>query len=103
MNIYVGNLSFDTSEEELRKAFAAYGEVTAVNIIRDKFSGKSRGFAFVEMASDEAGKAAIQALNEKEMQGRKLNVNVARPRSDSGGGGGKGGRKGYSGGGAGRR
>ena len=91
MNIYVGNLSFDATEEDLRGAFGAFGEVTSVNVIKDKFSGKSRGFAFVEMASDETGKAAIQGLHEKELQGRKLNVNVAKPRSEGGGGGGAGG------------
>lgn len=103
MNIYVGNLSFDTTEEDLRKAFTAFGEVTSVNLIKDKYSGKSRGFAFVEMASNEAGQAAIQGLHESDLQGRKLNVNVAKPRTEGGGGrdsGGRGRKEGY---GSGRR
>jgi RNA recognition motif-containing protein len=100
MNIYVGNLSFDTTEEDLRRSFAAFGEVTSVAIIRDKFTGKSRGFGFVEMASEETGQAAIQGLHETELQSRKLNVSVARPRTE--GGNGKGRRQNY-GGDAGRR
>ena len=100
MNIYVGNLSFDTTEEDLRQSFTAFGEVTSVNVIKDKFSGKSRGFAFVEMASDETGKAAIQGLHETELQTRKLTVSVAKPRTEGGGGGGGGGRRpSYGGGG----
>jgi RNA recognition motif-containing protein len=105
MNIYVGNLSFDTTEEDLRRSFTAFGEVTSVNVIKDKFSGKSRGFAFVEMASDETGKAAIQGLHETELQTRKLTVSLAKPRTEGGGGGGGGGRRpsygggGYGGGG----
>ncbi|UCD64013.1 MAG: RNA-binding protein [Candidatus Zixiibacteriota bacterium] len=85
MNIYVGNLSYDTTEEELRQAFEDFGEVTSVSVIKDKYTGRSRGFGFVEMASQEAGEAAIAGLNEKELGGRKLNVNQARPRADSGG------------------
>ena len=101
MNIYVGNLSFDTTEEDLRQSFTAFGEVTSVNVIKDKFSGKSRGFAFVEMASDETGKAAIQGLHETELQTRKLTVSVAKPRTEGGGGGGGGGRRPSYGGGGG--
>lgn len=93
MNIYVGNLSFQTSEEDIRTAFEAHGEVSGVNIIRDKFSGESRGFGFVEMPSDEEAQAAIAGLNGTDFGGRSLNVNQARPRTDRGGGGG-GGRRG---------
>ena len=84
MNIYIGNLSFQTTEEELRDAFGAYGAVTSVSIIKDKFSGRSRGFGFVEMASDQEGQAAIDALNGTELGGRELKVNVARPKEDRG-------------------
>lgn len=80
MNIYVGNLSFQTTEDELRELFSEYGSVTSVSIIKDKYSGRSRGFAFVEMASDQEGQAAIEALNESELQGRSLKVNIAKPR-----------------------
>ncbi len=82
MNIYVGNLSYDATDEGLRQAFEAYGEVVSVNIIRDKNTGRSRGFGFVEMASDEAGQAAIEGLNGSELSGRSLNVNMARPRTE---------------------
>ena len=87
MNIYVGNLSFQTTDEEIRQAFEAHGEVSSVNIIRDKFSGESRGFGFVEMPSDDEAQAAIANLNGTELSGRALNVNQARPRTDRGGGG----------------
>jgi RNA recognition motif-containing protein len=91
MNIYVGNLSHDVTEDELRQAFEAHGQVTSANIITDRFSGQSRGFGFVEMANKEEGEAAIAALNGQDMKGRTLNVNVARPRPDKskGGGGGR--------------
>jgi len=103
MNIYVGNLSREATEEELRQAFGAFGQVTSASIIKDKFSGESRGFGFVEMASKEEGQAAIAGLNGKEMKGRALNVNEARPRSEGGRGeGGGGGRGGFGGGGRGR-
>ncbi len=106
MNIYVGNLSYTTTDEDLRQAFGAHGEVTSVNIIKDRFSGESRGFGFVEMATNEEAQAAIAGLNGTEMGGRTLNVNEARPRSEGGGGGGRGGgggdRRG-GGGGGGRR
>jgi len=97
MNIYIGNLSFDTTEDQLREAFAAFGEVLTVNIITDKYSGQPRGFAFVEMSSKEESTAAINGLNGQELNGRALNVNEAKPRTEGGGnrGGGKGYRKQY--------
>jgi hypothetical protein len=96
MNIYVGNLSYDMTEEELRKEFEAFGKVDSVNVIKDKFTDRSRGFAFVEMAVAEEGKAALAALNGKDIKGRALNVSEARPKTD-------GGRRGGGGGGGGRR
>ena len=80
MNPYVGNLSYEMSEEDLRNEFAEYGEVQSAKIITDKFTGRSRGFGFVEMASDESGKKAMEELNEKDVSGRQLVVNEARPR-----------------------
>ena len=94
MKIYVGNLSYDVTEEELRQEFVAFGEVESVNIITDKYSGRPKGFGFVEMASVSEGQAAITALNGKTLKERMLNVNAARPRSDSRGGGSYGGRGG---------
>lgn len=93
MNIYVGNLSHDVTEEELRAAFEAFGQVTSVNIITDKFSGESRGFGFVEMPEKAEAQAAMDELNGKDMKGRSLNVNEARPRTEGrrGGGGPRGG------------
>ena len=85
MNIYVGNLPYRTDENELRQAFEAYGEVTGINIIKDRFTGESRGFAFVEMANDDEGQAAVDALNGQEFSGRTLTVDKARPRSGGGG------------------
>jgi RNA recognition motif-containing protein len=82
MNIYVGNLPYRAEEEELRKTFEAYGEVSSVNIIKDKFTGESRGFGFVVMASDDDGQAAIDGLNGQDFGGRRLNINVARSRDD---------------------
>lgn len=87
MNIYVGNLPYNTAEDDLRQAFEQYGQVTKVNIIKDKFSGESRGFGFVEMANDDEAQAALEALNGADMGGRKLNVNEARPRQDNRSGG----------------
>jgi len=81
MNLYVGNLSYDMSEENLRSEFAEYGEVQSAKIITDKFTGRSRGFGFVEMNSDEEGKKAMEALAGKDCEGRQLVVNEARPRS----------------------
>jgi RNA recognition motif-containing protein len=98
--LYVGNMSFDTTESDLRDAFAAYGEVQSVNIVTDRDTGRPRGFAFVEMGSDTEAQAAIDGLNGQDLQGRSLNVNVAKPRENRGGGGG-GGRGGYGGGGGG--
>ncbi len=94
MNIYVGNLPYSTTEDELRSAFGAYGEVSRATVITDKFSGQSKGFGFVEMPSDAEANAAIEALNESEMSGRNLRVNEARPREErpprrDGGGGGR--------------
>lgn len=100
-NIFVGNLSFQTTEGDLRTAFEAYGPVSRVSIMTDRDTGRSRGFAFVEMNDDQQGDAAIAALNGSEVDGRVLNVNVARPRPEraAGGGGRGGGRGGYGGGG----
>jgi RNA recognition motif-containing protein len=82
MNIYVGNLSYDTTEDELRSAFESYGEVSSVNIISDRDSGKPKGFGFVEMPDQDAAKSAIDGLNNQELNGRNMNVNEARPRND---------------------
>ena len=99
MNIYVGNLSYQTTEDELREIFQNHGEVSSVAIITDKYSGQSKGFGFVEMSGDDAAKAAIQALDGQDMGGRNLKVNEARPRAPRGDGGGGGGRGGGGGGG----
>jgi RNA recognition motif-containing protein len=109
MNIYVGNLSNSATEDDLRQAFEAFGQVSNVNIIKDKFSGESRGFGFVEMPTKTEAEAAIEGLNGQEINGRAVNVNEARPKADNrrgggggGGGGGRGGRgRGGSGGGGG--
>ena len=107
MRIYVGNLSYEVTEEELRQAFEPLGQVESVNIINDKYSGRSKGFGFVEMPSNDEGKAAIEGLNGKELKGRALNVNEARPRTENRGdrggyggarGGSRGGRPPYGGG-----
>ncbi len=94
MKIYVGNMNFDTSESDLRTAFEAHGTVDSVNVITDRDTGRAKGFAFIEMSNDTEGQAAIDALNEKDLQGRALKVNVAKPRTDNRGGGG-GGRGGF--------
>lgn len=86
MNIYVGNLSFDTTEPELRTLFEAYGAVDSVKIISDQFTGRSRGFGFVEMTSTDEGKQAIQELDSKDLGGRALKVNEAKPKRQGGGG-----------------
>ncbi len=93
MNIYVGNLSRDVSDSDIQKAFEAFGKVASVNIIKDKFSGESRGFGFVDMPSKDEAQAAIAGMSGKEFMGRALNVNEARPRTDRSdrGGGGRGG------------
>ncbi|MCR9293937.1 MAG: RNA-binding protein [bacterium] len=90
MNIYVGNLSFNATEEDLENAFGEYGEVTSVNIIKDRDTGRSRGFAFVEMRDGKSAQDAIEGVNLKEIQGRSVTVNEARPREDRRGGGGGG-------------
>ena len=94
MKIYVGNLPFELTEEELRQEFEAFGEVESVSIITDKYSGRPRGFGFVEMPSVSEGQAAITGLNGKTLKERTLNVNAARPRSDDRGGGSYGDRRG---------
>ncbi len=83
MNIYVGNLSYKLNEDDLRQVFEGYGEITSVKIIKDKYSGRSKGFAFVEMADDEEAKNAINELNGTEHDGRKIVVNEARPRQNN--------------------
>ena len=88
MKLYVGNLSFQTSSEELQTLFAQAGTVESVSLIEDRETGRSRGFGFVEMSSKEEGAAAIQKFNGTDLGGRALNVNEARPREDRGGGGG---------------
>jgi RNA recognition motif-containing protein len=98
MNIYVGNLSRDCTDDELRQAFSAFGQVASASVIRDKFSGESRGFGFVEMPTKAEADAAIAGLNGKDLKGRTLNINEARPRQDSGGRGGGGGGRGPGGG-----
>jgi RNA recognition motif-containing protein len=106
MKIYAGNLSYEVSSDDLKEAFSQFGEVSSADVIKDKFSGRSKGFGFVEMASKEEAQAAIEGLNEKELKGRAIKVNEARPRQDKprggrsfGGRGGRGGHGGYSGGG----
>jgi len=104
MKIYVGNLSFEVTEEELRQEFEAFGGVESVSIVTDRDSGRPRGFGFVEMPSRSEGRAAIAELNGKTLKDRALNVNEARPRSDSRSGSSYGGRRdsGYGGGRGGR-
>jgi RNA recognition motif-containing protein len=100
MKLYVGNLSYDTSEEELRKAFAEFGTVDSVTVVMDKYTGKSKGFAFVEMGSREQAQAAMTGLNGKQVGDRTLKVDEARPKPERRGGGGGdrgGGRGGYGG------
>ena len=100
MNIYVGSLSYEVTEDDLKEAFEAFGQVESVSIIKDKYSGQSKGFGFVEMPAKAEAQSAINDLNGKELKGRTLNVNEARPRTE-----GRGGRGGYGGGrgGGGRR
>src|SRR5215213_4755385 len=107
IKLYVGNLSFQTSSEDLRDLFSQAGTVESASVVEDRDTGRSRGFGFVEMATREEGEAAIQQFNGKEFGGRNLNVNEARPREDRGGGGGRGGfggggNRGGGGGGGGR-
>jgi RNA recognition motif-containing protein len=98
MNIYVGNLSRDASADDLREAFEAYGQVESAHVVKDRYTGESRGFGFVEMPSKSEAQAAIEGMNDKEFKGQTLNVNEARPRKDQRRGGGRGGR-GFGGGG----
>ena len=86
MNIYVGNLSFDATEADIENAFSEYGAVKSVTIIKDRETGRSRGFGFVEMQDQQAGRQAISALNLQQIAGRAVTVNEARPREDRGGG-----------------
>ena len=105
-NIFVGNLSFNTGEDELRQLFEGYGQVDRVSIMTDRDTGRSRGFGFVEMNSSEDGEKAIAALNGSQVGGRTINVNEARPKTERGGGGGfggGGGGRGFGGGGGGGR
>jgi RNA recognition motif-containing protein len=97
MKIYVGNLSFNTTEDALRSAFEQHGEVASASIVTDRDTGRPRGFGFVEMPNDEQARAAIAAMNGQNLDGRDLTVNEARPRENRGGGGG-----GFGGGGGGR-
>jgi RNA recognition motif-containing protein len=104
MNIYISNLSFDVNDSDLRELFEEYGAVSSAKVITDKFSGKSRGFGFVEMNSEEEGQKAIEELNQAEYDGKVINVSVAKPREDRpdrkrsfGGGGGGGNRSGGGG------
>src|SRR5262245_9226665 len=99
--LFVGNLSFNTTENDLNDAFAAHGTVTEANLMMDRVSGRPRGFAFVTMSSAEEAQKAIDALNGAQLDGRALTVNVARPREERSGGGGGGGRRPYGGGGGG--
>lgn len=99
MKLYVGNLAFQTSSEDLQQLFAQAGTVQSASVIEDRDTGRSRGFGFVEMASKEEGESAISQFNGKEFNGRNLTVNEARPREDRGGNRGGGGRGGYGGGG----
>ena len=87
MNIYIGNLPYTISEDELRDLFAAHGEVSSANIIMDRASGRSKGFGFVEMPDKAQGEAAVNAINQTDVQGRSVRVNEARPRNDNRGGG----------------
>lgn len=98
-NIFVGNLSFDATESAVRSMFEQYGTVDRVNIVTDRDTGRARGFGFVEMSNDSEGDKAIAALNGRDLDGRQLNVNEARPKENRGGGGGGGGYRGGGGGG----
>jgi len=84
MNIYIGNMSFDTTEDQLRQSFEGFGEVTTVNVIKDRYSGESKGFGFVEMPTKSEAVSAISGLNGQDLNGRALNVNEAKPRAQSG-------------------
>ena len=98
MNIYVGNMSYEVSEADLKEAFEGFGEVDTVKVLKDKYTGRSKGFGFVEMSNNADAQSAIDSLNDKELKGRALKVNMARPRTEN-----RGGRGGYDGGGRGGR
>ncbi len=91
MKIYVGNMSYDTSEDDLRKAFEAHGQVDSVAVISDRYSGRSKGFGFVEMSNETEARAAMDSLNDSDLDGRTLKVNEARPRNEGQRGGNRGG------------
>lgn len=93
MNIYVGNLSYEVTEEDLQEAFASFGQVASVNIVKDRWSGGSRGFAFVEMPEQDKAQSAINGLSGKVLKGRGIRVSEARPRSEDRGRGGRGGKR----------
>jgi RNA recognition motif-containing protein len=93
MNIYVGNLSYEVTEEDLQNAFEGFGQIESVKIIKDNYSGRSKGFGFVEMPNNADAQSAINGLNDKELKGRTLKVNTARPRNNN-----RGGRGGFGGG-----
>ena len=97
MNIYVGNLSYEVTEEDLKEAFEVFGEVETVKVIKDNYTGRSKGFGFVEMPAKDGAQSAINELNDKELKGRTLKVNEARPRSEGHRGAGRqgGGRRSY--------
>ena len=99
MKVYVGNLSFETTDDDLSREFAVYGEVASASVVMDRDTNRSRGFGFVDMPTDEQAKAAIAGLNGKDLQGRTLNVNESRPREGGTGGSYGGGRSGGGGGG----
>ena len=101
--LFVGNLSFNTTENDLNDAFAAFGSVTETNLMMDRATGRPRGFGFITMSSAEEAQKAIAGMNGKEMDGRSLTVNVAKPREERAPGGGGGGRREYGGSGGGRR
>jgi RNA recognition motif-containing protein len=109
MNIYTGNLSYEVTENELKEAFEAFGKVETVKIIKDNDTGRSKGFGFVEMPDNAEAQAAINGLNDKELKGKAMKVNTAKPKTENrrpgggygGGGGGRGGRQGFGGGGGG--
>ena len=93
MNIYAGNLSYEVTEEDLQKVFEGFGQVESVKIIKDNYSGRSKGFGFVEMSNNAEAQSAINGLNDNELKGRTLRINAARPRTEN-----RGGRGGYGGG-----
>ena len=96
MNIYVGNLSYEVTEEDLKESFEVFGEVETINVIKDNYTGRSKGFGFVEMSNNADAQSAINGLNDKELKGRTVKVNTARPRTENRGGRGRfgGGRRG---------